>query len=70
MYKIILRTDYKCETIVEPKIFIIVLNKYKLKSKERRFIMKKILLGLVALSALAVVEVNLKSCQGCHGARS
>ncbi len=29
--------------------------------------MKKILLGLVALSALAFAEVNLKACNGCHG---
>lgn len=29
--------------------------------------MKKILLGLVALTALAFAEVNLNSCFGCHG---
>jgi len=30
--------------------------------------MSKILLGLVALTAVAFAEVNLKSCAGCHGA--
>lgn len=29
--------------------------------------MSKILLGLVALTAVAFAEVNLKSCAGCHG---
>jgi len=29
--------------------------------------MNKILLGLVALSAVVFAEVNLKSCAGCHG---